>query len=89
MDGILCCADEFAAHMLQLLSKLGKAVPSQVELIGYNDNLAPFLNPPISSVRVPLAEIAEQALDILLDERTAASGSPVKSILLDPKLILR
>ncbi len=89
LDGILCCADEFAAHMLQLLSKLGKAVPSQVELIGYNDNLAPFLNPPISSVRVPLAEIADQALDILLDERTAASGSPVKSILLDPKLILR
>lgn len=89
LDGILCCADELAAHILQELTLRGRTVPDQVELIGYNDNLAPFLDPPISSVRVPFAEIAEQALDILLDERKITSGSPVKSILLDPKLILR
>lgn len=74
LDGILCCADELAVHMLQLLTARGIAVPDQMELIGYNDNLAPFLNPPISSVRVPLAEIAEQALDILFDEWAAGES---------------
>ncbi len=89
LDGVLCCTDELAAHFLQALRKAGKQVPSEVELIGYNDNLAPFLNPPISSVHVPLDEIAEQALDLILDNRQTRTEASVKSILLEPKLVIR
>lgn len=89
LDGILCCADEIAAHILRALSLRGRKVPDEIELIGYNDNLAPMLNPPFSSVRVPFADIAEQALELLFDRKSDGNISPAKSILLDPQLILR
>ncbi|ETP72956.1 transcriptional regulator [Lachnospiraceae bacterium JC7] len=89
IDGILCCSDEVAAYILQALNAMEKKVPDQIELIGYNNNLAPLLNPPISSVRVPLPELAEQTIDLLMDEEQKAPGAPSKSVLLEPQLIIR
>ena len=89
LDGILCCSDEQAARVLQALHQKGKKVPDDLLLIGFNDNLAPFLSPPIPSVRVPLAEIAAAAIDLFLEQEKAQVPAPAKSVLLDPRLILR
>lgn len=89
IDGILCCADELAACVLQKLTELGKCVPKEVELIGYNDNLAPLLNPPLSSIHVPLEQIAASAVEMILDEKLHRPGASAKTVLMDPQLILR
>lgn len=89
LDGILCCSDEQAACMLRALHEIGKKVPDDVVLIGFNDNLAPFLSPPISSVHVPLADIAATAIDLFLEQENKQNPSPAKSVMLDPQLIIR
>ena len=89
LDGILCCADELAACLLQKLMQLGRRVPADVELIGYNDNLAPLLNPPLSSIHVPLEQIAASAVEMILDEKLHRPGASAKTVLMDPQLILR
>lgn len=88
LDGILCSSDEQAARALQFLRRIGKAVPDEIELIGFNDNLAPFLSPPISSVRVPLSQIAETAIELFLDQERSPDA-PVKTVMLDPQLMIR
>lgn len=89
VDGILCCADELAARLCQKLWRIGKRVPEDVEVIGYNDNLAPFLCPPLSSVHVPLKLIAKTALDLIFEQDQGQAGNICKSVMLDPQLILR
>ena len=64
-------------------------MPDDVVLIGFNDNLAPFLSPPISSVHVPLADIAATAIDLFLEQENKQNPSPAKSVMLDPQLIIR
>ncbi|MCI9635906.1 MAG: LacI family transcriptional regulator [Hungatella sp.] len=88
-DGIICCDDEIAAAALRKLLMMGKKVPEDIDLIGYNDNLAPLLTPPLSSVRVPMNKICETAIEMLLDTRQHAPGEPAKTVLLDPQLIIR
>ena len=89
LDGILCVADEFAARLQQALLRMGKRVPQDVEIIGYNDNLAPFVYPPLSSVRVPLKQIAETALELILEQERSRDNPVCKSVLMDPQLIIR
>lgn len=88
-DGVLCCDDEIAAGVLRELLRMGKRVPEDICLIGYNDNLAPLLTPPLSSVRVPLNKISETAIEMLLDTKLHIPGEPAKTVLLDPQLIIR
>lgn len=89
IDGIVCCEDEMAAYVLQTLHSLGKKVKDEVDVIGYNDNLAQYLNPPISSVRVPLDEICKNAIEMLTDPVLQSPDTTAKMILLDPQLIVR
>lgn len=89
IDGIFCCSDELAAHLCQKLRGMGARVPEDVEVIGYNDNLAPFLCPPLSSVHVPLKQIAETALELIFEQELGRTGNICKSVMLDPQLILR
>jgi LacI family transcriptional regulator len=89
VDGIHCSSDELAAGVLRYLIHVGKKIPDEVELIGYNDNLAPLLTPPISSVRIPIEEIAELAIEMIAKDEPKVTSSSVKTVILDPGLIIR
>lgn len=66
-DGVFCTSDHVAAHILQEAARCGRRVPEDVRVIGFNDNgLAAMLNPPLTSVRQPLAEMCEAAVDLLI-----------------------
>ncbi len=89
IDGILCCEDEIAAGVLRKITELGKKIPRDIDLIGYNDNLAPLLTPPISSVKVPFEEICKSAIEMLMDEKLYMQNASAKTVLLDPQLMIR
>lgn len=49
------------------MSSLGLSVPDDVSIVGYNDiPLASRLPVPLTTVRVPFADIANSAVDLLL-----------------------
>ena len=67
VDGVFCTSDHVAAYILQEAARIGRRVPEDVRVIGFNDNsLAAMLNPPLTSVRQPLAEMCEAAVDLLV-----------------------
>jgi LacI family transcriptional regulator len=85
IDGVICSSDELAAGVLRYLVHTGKKIPQDVELIGYNDNLAPLLTPPISSVQVPIMEIAKSAIEMIVREDSRVA----RTVILEPRLIIR
>ncbi|MCB2059288.1 MAG: LacI family DNA-binding transcriptional regulator [Novosphingobium sp.] len=59
---ILACSDEMAAGVLHAAGELGIAVPDKLSIVGYGDTaIAARLWPPLTTVRVPTAEMAKAA----------------------------
>lgn len=59
--------DTMAIGVLSALASAGLRVPADVAVVGCDDvPVAEFLAPPLTTVRVPLAETGEHAVDLLL-----------------------
>jgi LacI family transcriptional regulator len=59
--------DAMAIGILSALSQAGRRVPADVSVAGFDDvPLARFLNPPLTSVHVPIDEMGERAANRLI-----------------------
>lgn len=64
---IFAVNDSFAATVYKVAYQLGILIPHQLSVIGFDDApLAQFLWPPLTSVRQPILELAEQAVALLV-----------------------
>ena len=88
-DAILCSCDTFAAHLKCTLEKIGKRVPEDVLLAGFDDvQHATIMTPALTTVRQPCAEIAREAFCALID-RIKGENRPAREILLNASLVVR
>jgi LacI family transcriptional regulator len=85
---IVCGNDVLAMGSLVECRALGIGVPDQISVVGF-DNLefAAHLDPPLTTMEVPAAEMGERAAEFLL--RRANGQSALPSIHLEPRLIVR
>lgn len=59
---VICGNDYLAAGALSALDRAGVQVPARMSVASFNDNeFAPFLHPPLTTVHVPIREIGELA----------------------------
>jgi LacI family transcriptional regulator len=82
-------SDMMAMGVLSALYAAGRRVPAGVAVVSCDDiPFAQFLSPALSTVRVPLAETGERAVELLL---RVIAGEPVpdKPLLLPVELIVR
>ena len=82
IDAVVACSDLLALQSLQVLRSLGRRVPDDVAVMGYDDMaLAAYSDPPLSSVHQPVskagAELVEALLKMLEGERLAPIMLPV------------
>lgn len=72
----LCTSDLIAMHCCRHLQRRGFCVPDDFSVIGFDgtEEAAAF-HPPIATVRQPIAEKAETAVDMVLGERTSPHAS--------------
>lgn len=67
IDAIFCPTDDLAALCIAPLRELGKRIPEDIALIGFDDlPLAKHTTPTLSTVRRPVAKQAHAAIDLLL-----------------------
>jgi LacI family transcriptional regulator len=88
---ILAGSDYFALGIYRALLEAGRALPEDVAVMGYGDHpFSAYLNPALSSVRLPAEEIGTTAVDLLL-ERLVTPRKPRESrrLELEPVLIIR
>ena len=56
-----------AVGVMSAVTTAGLRVPDEISVIGFHDApVAAYLNPPLSTVRMPLAEMAEAAVETLV-----------------------
>ena len=88
-DAVVCRNDPLAARLIQTLAKLRISVPNSVMIAGFDDAaFAQYLTPSLTSIRQPIALIAEAATEALLN-RIRNPNTPPRSIQLDVELITR
>ena len=74
-DGIFCNADMLARRVILHLKSRGIAVPDQVQIIGYDGIIDRFTDQYVcSTIEQPIAQMAETAVNILLDFKNASEG---------------
>ena len=67
IDGIFASSDLIAAQVLQVCGKIGKKVPEDIKLIGFDDvMISKLTTPPISTIHQPIKEMAEAAVDLVI-----------------------
>lgn len=66
IDGIFAASDVFAANCIRCLKKLGRNIPQDVKVIGYdNISICEFTDPTISTIAQPIVEMGELAAETL------------------------
>lgn len=86
---IFAMDDVLALGVLQAAHDLGLQVPGDVAVVGFNDiPLAPYLSPPLSSVRIPIYNMGQEAARLLIT--VLQGGQPsVPQIVLPAELVVR
>jgi LacI family transcriptional regulator len=80
-----------ALETLTLLRSLGLRVPEDVSIIAFDDpSSAAHLNPPLSTVRQPLYEMGQRAMDLLFEVLTSTEPNALcQTVYLPTELVIR
>lgn len=73
VDGVFAANDSMAAGALDVLRQHGKRVPQDVRLVGFDDaELAASLDPPLTTVRVSLEQLAREMVRIVAEPQASS-----------------
>ncbi|KFI91110.1 oligogalacturonide transporter [Bifidobacterium saguini DSM 23967] len=76
--------DLIAAGIVLRLTADGVRVPEDVSVIGFDNTLiAPVVTPPITSIRIPRAQIGQEAVRLLLGREPGSLRNPADAQLMD------
>jgi DNA-binding LacI/PurR family transcriptional regulator len=93
---IVCCNDFQALSVIRAATRLGFRVPQDLSVVGFDDvELSRFVNPALTTVRVPIAELGRVAVRQLLlsselvDPMPSASRQPGVEVRIRPEFVRR
>jgi DNA-binding LacI/PurR family transcriptional regulator len=90
LDGIVVASDLMAAGALRVRAELGRRVPDDIAVVGYDDlGVAERTSPPLTTVRQPVEEMAERATRLLLERVDGVDGSHPMRMIIPPTLVRR
>lgn len=88
-SAVACANDEMASGAINALRELGKKVPEDVSVIGFdNVDFASYLSPGLTTIEYPVQEIGNMAARWILNRAYGDHKMELKHIL-EPRLILR
>lgn len=85
--GLFCANDQLALGAMHRAAELGLRVPGDLLVVGFDDtDGVDHLVPALSSVRQPLQEAGQLALELLLD---VMAGQSARCVTVTPELVVR
>ncbi len=89
-QAIFTATDLLSTKVLAYLNEHSYKIPEDISLIGFsNSDLAPILNPPLSTVRQPSRQIGEIAATTIINLVKGKDIGPAETIFLDTELQIR
>jgi DNA-binding LacI/PurR family transcriptional regulator len=88
-DAFLCGNDLTAGHLMHTLLALGKRIPEDVRITGFDDvKYARLLPIPLTTIHQPCQNLGKVAISVML-ERIANPELPAREVLLNCDLVVR
>jgi DNA-binding LacI/PurR family transcriptional regulator len=89
IDAVFAASDAIAAGAMWALQILGRRVPDDVAVIGFDDSpIAAATQPPMTSVRQPVEEMGREMAKLVLNHSGARAKTP-QQMILGPELAVR
>ena len=83
-------SDSMAVGLMNGLRRRGVRVPDDISVAGANDDLyAVYVEPPLTTVRVPVAAAVRRAAEIVLAAIGSSGAAPPVHEVLDVELVVR
>lgn len=86
---VLCSSDILAAGVLQAAQERSLRVPDDLSVIGFDDTLAEYLSPLLTSVRMPARRLGRAAVGLISEDLAAEEPLPSRHLVLDAEFMLR
>jgi LacI family transcriptional regulator len=77
---VFSACDIMAAGVLQAIYARGLRVPEDISVVGFDDTLAPYLSPPLTTVAQPMETIGRAAVQLALAELADEGGNRAPQI---------
>jgi DNA-binding LacI/PurR family transcriptional regulator len=83
--------DTMAIGALSAASDMGRGVPRDLSVIGFDDvKIAAYVRPALTTVRQPIEEIGKKAVELLLEMiKEESAPDPLPQFLIEPELVVR
>ena len=89
LTALACYNDLVAVGALQACVELGRVVPDDTAVVGFDDiPLAALVTPSLTTCHIPRYELGAQAMRLLLDQINDVP-SECMEVVLQPKLVVR
>lgn len=94
LDAVFVSNDQMALGALKAASELGRRVPQDLAIVGFDDiPEASYFQPPLTTIHQPLRELGVRAVKILIQRITSDVDVPSSDLtqptLLSPELVVR
>ena len=89
ITGIVCAWDPMALGAIRAVRRLGKDVPADVSVVGYDDSaLMNCTDPPLTTVRQPIEPMGRMVIE-LLTRQMAGAAVTHDELRFEPELVVR
>lgn len=89
-SAIFAANDSMAIGVLSALADAGVRVPEDVGVAGFDDiPVSRFLRPPLTTVRIPIAELGARAVELLLPQLAEGRARSGRREVMEARLIVR
>jgi DNA-binding LacI/PurR family transcriptional regulator len=89
VTGILCASDVLALGAVRAVRRLGKRVPQDVSVVGFDDSaFMTCTDPPLTTVRQPIEAMGQAVVDLLV-QQIQGVGVTADELLFEPELVVR
>ncbi|MEJ2707828.1 MAG: LacI family DNA-binding transcriptional regulator [Anaerolineales bacterium] len=88
-EAVFVASDQMAVGAIRAIREAGLRIPDDVALVGFDDlPIAKTADPPLTTVRQPIAQLGIQAVEILID--LIENGiTPHRRVIMDTELVIR
>lgn len=91
VTAVVCGNDLIAIAAISYLQSQGRSVPGELSVTGFDDiSFAPMVSPPLTTVRMPIAGMGKEAVNLLIRRVQSDEPEATRSrLVLDVDLIVR
>ncbi|MFY1635009.1 substrate-binding domain-containing protein [Solwaraspora sp. WMMB335] len=89
ITALIVHSDPHAIAVAQFCAELGIAIPGELAIVSYDDEIAHLADPAITAVRPPKGHVGRLAVELMVSRLLDGERRPPHRVLLAPELVVR